>query len=62
MLIGPLFAWCLYPVYLSVSGQLAHNIYAVVDYLPWLALVSAGTLAVFEAHAALRKRRVDSVG
>ena len=59
MLIGPAFAWCFYPVYLSVSGRLAENVYSLVEYLPLLAAVSAGTLAVVEARAASRRRAVQ---
>jgi hypothetical protein len=56
MLVGPAFAWCFYPVYLSVSGRLADNVYSLIEYLPLLAAVSAGTLAVVEARTALRRR------
>ena len=62
MIVGPLFVWCLYPVYLSVSGKLAQNVYAVVDYLPLLAVISAGTLAVFEARASRRRRHAGTTG
>jgi len=62
MLLGPAFAWCFYPVYLSVTGRLSDNVYALIDYLPWLAALSAGTLAVFEARAALKRRRGEEVG
>ncbi len=55
MLVGPAFAWCFYPVYLSVSGRLAENVYSLIEYLPLLAAVSAGTLAVVEARAAHRR-------
>ncbi|HMK92553.1 MAG TPA: hypothetical protein VK576_06105 [Thermoleophilia bacterium] len=61
MIVGPLFVWCLYPVFLSVTGRLASDPYAVVDYLPVLALMSAATLAVFEVRAA-RRRRHAGVG
>lgn len=60
MLVGPAFVWCFYPVYLSVSGRLAGNVYSLIDYLPWLALASAGTLAILELRAAGRRRRYGS--
>jgi hypothetical protein len=55
MLVGPAFAWCFYPVYLSVSGRLAENVYSLIEYLPLLAAASAGTLAVLEVRAARRR-------
>ena len=42
MLVGPAFAWCFYPVYLSVSGRLAENVYSLIEYLPLLAAVVGG--------------------
>ncbi len=55
MLLGPAFVWCFFPVYLSVSGLLAANVYSLVLYLPFLAAASAGTLAVFEVRSAQRR-------
>ena len=59
MLIGPAFAWCFYPVYLSVSGRLAENVYSLVEYLPLLAAISAGALAVTEVCTAARRREIE---
>jgi hypothetical protein len=57
MLSGGIFAWCLYPVFLSVTGLLARDVYLLVIYLPVLAAISAGTLAAAEVRTVRRRQR-----
>jgi len=55
MIGGPLVAWCLMPVALYEAGILQANIYSVVLYLPFWALISSLSLAIVELRAARRR-------
>jgi len=52
MSVVPSFVWGLIPLWLVVSGTIVRNVYSLVIYLPAVALLSAGTLAIVELRGA----------
>jgi hypothetical protein len=57
---GPAFAWGIYPVILAVTGQLSSSPYIAVEYLPGVAVASAGLLAYREVKLARQRRRGEA--
>jgi hypothetical protein len=53
----PAFVWGLYPVILSVTGKLISSPYVVIEYLPAIAVASAGALAYREIMLSRERRR-----
>jgi hypothetical protein len=53
----PAFAWGIYPVFLAVSGKLASSPYIAVEYLPGVAVASAGMLAYREVKLSRARKR-----
>lgn len=65
--IVPSFVWAIYPGYLSLRGQLltGPSPYTVIEYLPALAAVSAGCLAIDQIVAARRRaheHKIEATG
>jgi TM2 domain-containing membrane protein YozV len=58
----PAFAWGIYPVILAVSGKLLSSPYIVMEYLPGVAVASAGALAYREVMLARERRRAAARG
>ena len=55
--IVPSFIWALLPVYAVFSGELANDPFTIVKYLPWMALISAGSLALNQIITATTLRK-----
>ena len=56
----PAFVWGLVPVFLAVSGHLLDSPYVAIEYLPGVALASAGSLGYREIVLARERRRRDA--
>lgn len=54
---GPAFVWGLFPVFLVLTGRMATEALLAVQYLPGLAIGSAGVLAYREIQLARRRRQ-----
>jgi hypothetical protein len=59
---GPAFAWGVYPVILAVSGHLLSSPYIVIEYLPGVAVTSAGALTYRELMLARHRRAERASG
>jgi hypothetical protein len=55
----PAFAWGLYPVVLAVTGQLLSSPYVVIEYLPAVAVASAGALAYREVMLSRARKKAS---
>lgn len=50
--IGPAIVYGFYPAFLAMTGRLSDSPYVALEYLPFLAIVSASALAVAEVRTA----------
>ncbi len=51
----PIFVWAIFPLYLSMAAPLLPSPFVPVQYLPGVALLSAGSLAVSQLRASRRR-------
>ncbi|MHB8859395.1 MAG: hypothetical protein ACYC6Z_07945 [Thermoleophilia bacterium] len=51
----PIFVWAIFPLYLSMAQPLLPSPFVPVQYLPGVALLSAGSLAVSQFRASRRR-------